>query len=406
MSYKHEARKAQSDKMQRMGLRKENKNSTFNDTQPYDGVPPLDSGNAGQMPKTPSKFKRGGKVAEAEGGETKKNLGTKPRKGAGGLLSSNPQQRRKIVAALASRKKREGLSSAPPTALKMDLGMAGSSTPFRKKGGKVSSWEGSKADEAQDKKLAKKHHMSMKEWESSSMDKKHDSQHSAKGLKHGGRMKKDDGGGITDYLKSKEYQVGQSQRYPSMEDRMGSKLPSNAGTGDVSPAMMSRMKGIMADQTAKNRAADATDEAKRAFDVTGQKKGGRIKRAFGGAAMPKTKPKSTNITINLSAGGPQEHPPMPIGMPPMAPPVPPMPMMPPAPPAGMPMGMPPGLGAPAGAGPGLGAMAGGPGGAPIPPMRKAGGRVNQSFPKYQEDEYGSGSGLGRLEKRKWPPAKG
>jgi hypothetical protein len=39
-------------------------------------------------------------------------------------------------------------------------------------------------------------------------------------------------------------------------------------------------------------------------------------------------------------------------------------------------------------------------------MRKAGGRINQSFPKYQETNFGSGSWLGRLEKKKWPPANG
>lgn len=54
-----------------------------------------------------------------------------------------------------------------------------------KKGGKA--WEGSKKDEAQDKKLAKKHGMSMAKWEKSSLDKKHDKQESMKGLKSGGR---------------------------------------------------------------------------------------------------------------------------------------------------------------------------------------------------------------------------
>jgi len=53
------------------------------------------------------------------------------------------------------------------------------------KGGEA--WEGSAKDEAQDKKLAKKHGMSMDEWEKSSLDKKHDEQHSAKGLKKGGK---------------------------------------------------------------------------------------------------------------------------------------------------------------------------------------------------------------------------
>ena len=54
----------------------------------------------------------------------------------------------------------------------------------RKSGGRA--WEGSAKDEAQDKKLAKKYGMSMSAWEKSKMDKKHDTQHSAKGLKRGG----------------------------------------------------------------------------------------------------------------------------------------------------------------------------------------------------------------------------
>jgi hypothetical protein len=54
-----------------------------------------------------------------------------------------------------------------------------------KKGGMA--WEGSAKDEAQDKKLAKKHGMSMKAWEKSPMDTKHDRQKSMKGLKRGGK---------------------------------------------------------------------------------------------------------------------------------------------------------------------------------------------------------------------------
>jgi hypothetical protein len=74
-----------------------------------------------------------------------------------------------------------------------------------KRGGKVSemAWEHSKADLNQDKKLAKKHGMSMEAWEKSSMDKKHDAQQSMKGLKKGGKACMARGGGIESRGKTK-----------------------------------------------------------------------------------------------------------------------------------------------------------------------------------------------------------
>ena len=57
----------------------------------------------------------------------------------------------------------------------------------------IGMWEGSKKDVSQDKKLAKKRGMSMKQWESSAADTKHDTQKSAKGLKGGGMAVKGKG---------------------------------------------------------------------------------------------------------------------------------------------------------------------------------------------------------------------
>ena len=112
------------------------------------GPPPVGAGAGG--PPMPPPMKKGGRTKKEDGGLTvdpRENIVPKS------VMSFNPA--------------RSGL-----------IGL--------KKGGKAD-WEGSAKDEAQDKKLAKKHGMSMKAWESSKMDDKHDKQHSMKGLKKGGR---------------------------------------------------------------------------------------------------------------------------------------------------------------------------------------------------------------------------
>ena len=97
-------------------------------------------------------------------------------------------------------KKQMGGPMAPPnagvpTSLLRQENSRGLRLSPMKKGGKAK-WEGSAEDEKQDKKLAKKHGMSMKEWESSKMDDKHDEQESSKGLKKGGRAARYAGGRI------------------------------------------------------------------------------------------------------------------------------------------------------------------------------------------------------------------
>jgi len=141
--------------------------------------------------------------------------------------------------------------------------------------------------------------------------------------------------------------------------------------------------------------------------------GGRVQRATGGAAKGKT---NVNIIISPQGGG-QGQDPMGAGVGMGQPPTP--PMMPPMPQGGMPQGgMPQGGMPPMGGMPSMGGMPPMGGGMPpmgggMPPMGgmpsmpyKTGGRVGNKMPKYQEKDYGSGSGLGRLVKRKWPTANG
>ena len=204
----------------------------------------------------------------------------------------------------------------------------------KKKGGMV---EGSAKDVAEDKKLAKKHGMSMKEWEKSPEDKKHDA------------PKKKDGGGLYANIHAKR-ERGEKMRKP------GSK-------------------------------GAPTAEAFKASERTARKSGGKVGKTNINIIISPTQGAKPGMMPGAEAGIPK--PPMPA---PMAPP--PMPAA--APPAHM--AIPPGLGAAMAGAAGAGAppMPGGmPGRPPMPgPMmaRKSGGRVDYPI------TGGAGGGKARKEK--------
>jgi len=439
--YKHEAKQSRHEKLKSMGVDKPHKTAKhFDDTHPYDGVPLLTTDeNSGLQPVGKQRFRRGGKVAHAEGKAAKHHLGHKPRAkkevggglrsehtqyeksrqkavneasdygmdsahnedtlrdatrkfeqsaketgfASGGLTGLNPMLRKKRVAALAMRKKKAGLPYAPPA-------IGGIGMPH-KKGGAVHKHE----DVAADKKLIK----SMVKGEA---------------LKHreekcwGGKAERPhklSGGALSKYVSNAHRD--NMRRAFHYDD-----LPADQKM-DAMSKMANRSRNIerAADKMSGMPAVGARIPAGSNMPKDEMKKGGRAHRKAGGR---------TTINLIVDAGGKQARgqAPMPMAGAPAIPP-----QLAAAlaggaggpPPGGPPPGaMPPGAGM-AGAGGGLGAgpamNVGKPGmTAPTPPMRKSGGRVGgkapqASMPAHQEHDYGSGSGLGRLEKRKWPLAK-
>jgi hypothetical protein len=216
----------------------------------------------------------------------------------------------------------------------MPMGVIPQMMMKKKKGGMV---EGSAKDMREDKMLAKKHGMSMKEWEASPEDKKHDNP-------------KKNGGGLYANIHAKRERI---------EDGSKEKMRKPGSKGAP------------------------TAEAFKASARTARKDGGKVGK--------------TNINIIISPRGEAKEgmmPPQPMPMP--RPPMP-MPAAAAAPPMPMPGpgGLPPGLGAAlagaANVAPPGGAMPGRPP-MPMPMARKDGGKV------YPKMKYGAGSGEGRLEK--------
>lgn len=254
--------------------------------------------------------------------------------------------------------------------------------PKFKKGGKVSmkKWEGSHKDLVEDKKLAKKHHMTFKDWEKSDLDKKHDKQQNMKGLKRGGeaghpqgcrcdycwggRAKRASGGGnwIKEAIKSP------GALHKSLGVSAGEKIPEKKilkaeHSSNPTLAKRARLAETLKGMPHKKRGGSLSVSD---GELEGTRPtGGRLARKSGGRAKGKT-----NINIVIATGKDQQQPMGGLGPQPGMPQPPlgrPVPVPPPggAPAAGAPMPMPVPMPMPAGA------PAGGP-----PMGRKYGGRSN------------------------------
>ena len=334
--------------------------------------------------------KRGGRTGKADGGAMSSPPMTDPRMRAAQMMQNAG-----------------AVGGVPSSTMNFSRVQKGALSPMRaagmKKGG-FANWEGSKKDESQDRKLAKKHGMSMKAWEGSKLDEKHDKQHSEKGLKSGGRTGKKSGGATESIAEA----IGSRPT--------GGRIARKSG-GKVGKSHINIL--INAGQKPQDGQAPA---------------GGPPMGNPPGIPMPVPSPMGA-----APAGMPMPMPAPPMGMPPGMPPMPPMPAgrmaggrvgkfgggaMGGHPMGGMPMGMPQNMGnvqgptSPSyGMGPGqvnyntappqmpigmggnrgvpnaYGAIGGGVDAGPMArkPFKK-GGKV------YPKMKFGAGSGEGRLEK--------
>lgn len=200
MEYRKQAKKAMNDKISRYTAPL--KGSV--DASGWEVYDPLNADvKTGMRPVSRRAYKKGGKVeAKPEGKMCGGRADRKKRQSGGKAITANSLVNRNLKEA---NQERDGIKHIG--------GM--------KKGGKVSkeAWEHSKADLKQDKKLAKKHGMSMAAWEKSKADKKHDRQQSPKGLKDGGKADKNGKNWIAGAIKKP------GALHKSLGVPMGEKIP-------------------------------------------------------------------------------------------------------------------------------------------------------------------------------------
>ena len=167
------------------------------------------------------------------------------------------------------------MKGAIPQHNRMAMGQAipqhkGVAAPMKKGG----MFEGSAKDMAQDKKLAKKRGMSLKAWEKSSADEKHDTQKSMKGLKKGGKAKMGSGGASDLYSDLADRKQGRSK----------AKLPDFA-TAFFGPSIRdsSETRAKLRDIGRRTGLPDPRNqEDTKAGKMSPMKKGGKVGYAAGG----------------------------------------------------------------------------------------------------------------------------
>ena len=228
--------------------------------------------------------------------------GGTPKKQGGGGLSKLPTTPTQEPDTMSAREMEMLRKSAEADAAKTYVpGRGPSAAPKvipkqRKHGGKA--WEGSAKDEAQDKKLAKKHGMSMDKWESSSLDKKHDTQHSMKGLKKGGRAHREMGGLNIPTQSSGQRSLAVAGPLPAQQSGI-SKLGDAAKTASGMIQAGKDIKGMVGKDT---KAQEPSKPNTMTSEMQTAKKGGRIKSKDGGGLYANIHAKQERI-----AHGSKEH---------------------------------------------------------------------------------------------------
>ena len=211
------------------GIEKGRGESTLKDAElMYDGrkAQPRDFYNAEQMKRLERGYKKGGRVGKMDGG---------PMGGPDPRLGMVAPTRMKFAGAQGTPYKKGGkVKDKSFDEIREEYG-----TQVMKKGGKIShmEWEHSKKDLAEDKKLAKKHGMSLEKWEKSKLDEKHDKQQSTKGLKWGGKAEKCEGGSATKRMARKDGGRAKGKTHINIVVNAGKKDGAETPIGAPNPGM-------------------------------------------------------------------------------------------------------------------------------------------------------------------------